>query len=65
MASTALATPALARDKSWYIEGDGGLMVEYVCHIDGVSGAGKLETKTGFDFGIVGYDFGMFHLETG
>jgi hypothetical protein len=29
LASTALATPALAKDKTWYVEGDaGGVIVE-------------------------------------
>ncbi|KPQ29724.1 MAG: OmpA family porin, partial [Porphyrobacter sp. HL-46] len=27
MASTALASPALARDGQWYIQGDGGVMI--------------------------------------
>ena len=66
LASTALATPALARDKSWYVEGDaGGLIVEDIANITGSNNAGVLNTKTGYDFGgIVGYDFGAFRLET-
>jgi hypothetical protein len=28
LASSALATPALAKSKSWYVEGDGGALVE-------------------------------------
>ena len=27
MASTALSTPALAREGQWYIQGDGGVMI--------------------------------------
>ena len=64
LASSALATPALARDDSWYIEADaGGMLVEDMQNL--VSpGFGTLNTKTGFDVGgIVGYDFGGFRLE--
>ena len=64
LASSVLATPALARDDSWYIEGDvGGTLVEDMFNL--VSpGFGTLNTKTGYDVGgIVGYDFGGFRLE--
>ena len=64
LASTALATPALARDDSWYIEGDvGGVLVEDMQNL--VSpGAGVLNTDIGYDVGgIIGYDFGGFRLE--
>ncbi len=64
LASTVLATPALARDDSWYIEGDlGGTLVEDMQNL--VSpGFGTLNSKTGYDAGaIVGYDFGGFRLE--
>ena len=64
LASSALATPALARDDSWYIEGDaGGMLVEDMQNL--VSpGFGTLNTKTGYDVGgIIGYDFGGFRLE--
>jgi hypothetical protein len=73
LASTALATPALARDKSWYVEGDlGATIVESnkVVNISsgqpaGGSTVGYFNTKTGYDFGgIIGYDFGPFRLET-
>lgn len=73
LASTALATPALARDKSWYVEGDlGATIVESnrVVNIGanqpaGGSTVGYFNTKTGYDFGgIIGYDFGPFRLET-
>ena len=64
LASSALATPALARDDRWYIEGDaGGTIVEDMQNL--VSpGFGKLDTKVGYDVGgIIGYDFGGFRLE--
>ncbi|HQA18685.1 MAG TPA: outer membrane beta-barrel protein, partial [Novosphingobium sp.] len=64
LASTALATPALARDDSWYIEGDvGGVLVEDMLDLAGTD-VGKLNTKVGYDAGVaVGYDFGGFRLE--
>ena len=66
MASTALATPAMARDGQWYIEGDGGVMLAEDQYIDvnGVNDNAKANYDTGYDFGgIVGYDFGGFRLE--
>ena len=65
LASTAIATPALARDNSWYVEADaGGVIVENIFNITGSNNAGVLDTKVGYDFGgIVGYDFGAFRLE--
>lgn len=67
LASTAIATPALARDKSWYLELDfGGMIVEDAdLKVDGVSNAATADFKTGFDGGaVLGYDFGPFRLET-
>ena len=66
LASTALATPAMARKDSWYVEGDaGGTIVENIKNFTGSQNQGSLVTKTGYDFGgIVGYDFGSFRLET-
>uniref|UniRef100_UPI001124E356 outer membrane protein n=1 Tax=Novosphingobium sp. B 225 TaxID=1961849 RepID=UPI001124E356 len=66
LATTAMATPALARDDSWYVEGDaGGTIVEDIQNMTGVNNLGILETKAGYDVGgIVGYDFGAFRLET-
>jgi hypothetical protein len=66
LASSALATPALASSKSWYVEGDGGVMlVEDADVVNGTSNAATYDSKTGYDFGaIVGYDFGGFRLET-
>ena len=67
LASTALATPAIARDKSWYVEGDlGGVITEKqsVTQKSNGSGVGSLVTKPGYDVGgSVGYDFGSFRLE--
>jgi OmpA-OmpF porin, OOP family len=64
LASTALATPALARDDSWYIEGDaGGMLIEDMEDLVR-PGFGLLNTAVGYDVGgIVGYDFGGFRLE--
>ena len=67
LASTALASPALARDGAVYIELNGGVMkledIEF--DIGGVNNAVEIETDDyGYDFGgIVGYDFGFFRLE--
>ncbi len=66
MASTALASPALARDDSWYVELDGGVMI--LEDSDFSVGANKqavtVDYDTGYDFGgIVGYDFGGLRLE--
>ena len=75
LASTVLASPALAHDDSWYIEADGGVVFMDDLNFDldhastpfGLpSGArvATLDTKHGFDFGgIFGYDFGAFRLE--
>ncbi len=68
LASTALASPALARDKSWYvgIEG-GGMIVEDINYdITGTrTGTGTVNHDYGYDVdGVMGYDFGGFRLET-
>lgn len=70
LASTALATPALARDKSWYVgvEG-GGMLVEDIKFDLGVlrpapAGSSSLDSHYGFDVdGTIGYDFGAFRVE--
>ncbi|MCJ1961096.1 outer membrane protein, partial [Novosphingobium mangrovi (ex Hu et al. 2023)] len=67
LASTAIATPALARDGAWYVELDFGAMIVEDADVDinGVDNAGQLDFNTGFDGGgVVGYDFGAFRLET-
>ena len=66
MASTALATPALARDDAWYVEVDGGVMIveDTSYDVGTTADAVKVDHRYGYDFGgIVGYDFGGFRLE--
>ncbi len=66
MATTMLATPALARDDSWYVELDAGAMKLESTKFDvGTTAAGVVvDHDIGADAGfIVGYDFGMFRLE--
>jgi outer membrane protein OmpA-like peptidoglycan-associated protein len=66
LATTALATPAAARDGAWYVgvEG-GGLLVEDAKFDLGVApDAVTVDHEKGFDVGgIVGYDFGGFRAE--
>ncbi len=77
MASTALASPALARDGQWYVELQGGPMItEDVDFVfdgdlddddDDTAGLDAFSVDTddyGYDFGgLVGYDFGAFRME--
>jgi len=66
LASTALASPALARDNSWYVGVGGGVMLVEDMDLDigTVDNAGTLDHKKGYDFeGTVGYDFGAFRAE--
>ena len=66
MASTALATPALARDDQWYVELDGGVMIleDMDLRLDNASNIQTIDSDKGYDFGgVVGYDFGGFRLE--
>ncbi|WP_326525307.1 OmpA family protein [Sphingomonas sp.] len=71
LASTALATPALARDNSWYVGVEGGAQIVEDIDFDittaaGVrtANAGTADHRYGFDAGgIIGYDFGMFRAE--
>lgn len=65
MASTAFASPALAKDDSWYVElNAGGMIVEDIDNLSGSNEVGTLNTDIGYDVGgIVGYDFGPFRLE--
>jgi OmpA-OmpF porin, OOP family len=67
LASTALASPALARDDQWYVGVDGGAMIVEDLKLDiGTSAnAGSVDADKGYDFGgVVGYDFGGFRLES-
>jgi OOP family OmpA-OmpF porin len=66
MASTAIASPALARDGAWYVELDGGPMIVEDIDFDlpGANNAVVVDHQTGYDFGgLVGYDFGWLRLE--
>jgi outer membrane protein OmpA-like peptidoglycan-associated protein/opacity protein-like surface antigen len=67
LATTAIATPALARDDAWYIGVEGGPSIVEDASIDigALANAGKTDNKAGYDFdGIIGYDFGGFRLES-
>ena len=66
MASTALASPALARDGQWYVEVGGGPMIVEDMDFDVNNGTDtfSVDVDKGIDFGgLVGYDFGAFRLE--
>ena len=66
LASTAIAGPALARDKAWYIgvEGGASIVEDISFDIGTVKGAAKADLKNAYDVdGIIGYDFGAFRLE--
>jgi outer membrane protein OmpA-like peptidoglycan-associated protein len=66
LASTALATPALARDKSWYVgvEGGGMIVENLKFDIGAVKSASTLKSRNGYDVdGVIGYDLGAFRLE--
>jgi len=68
LASTALVTtPALARDKAWYVGAEGGAMIVEDIHFDigATKDAMQIDHDYGYDVGgFVGYDFGMFRVET-
>jgi outer membrane protein OmpA-like peptidoglycan-associated protein len=67
LASTALATPALARDKSWYVGAEGGAMIveDIDYDIGALNNAGTADHDYGYDVdAVMGYDFGGFRLET-
>ncbi|KQM64434.1 flagellar motor protein MotB [Sphingomonas sp. Leaf17] len=67
LASTALATPALARDKSWYVGVEGGAMIveDIDYDVNGVNDATSVDHDYGYDVGgVIGYDFGGFRVET-
>ena len=66
MASTALTSPALARDGQWYVELDGGVVLVEDMDFDvgAIDNGVRLDSDYGYDFGgIVGYDFGAFRVE--
>jgi OmpA-OmpF porin, OOP family len=67
LASTALASPALARDKAWYVGVEGGAMIveDLDFDVNGIGDAATVDSDYGYDFGgFVGYDFGGFRIET-
>ena len=66
LASTALASPALARDDAWYVGVEGGVMIveDLSLDIGTTNNAGSINNDIGYDFGgVVGYDFGGFRTE--
>ncbi len=66
LASTAIATPALARNDAWYIGVEGGAMIveDIALDIGTLKAAGQVDHKYGYDVdGIIGYDFGSFRME--
>ena len=54
LASTALATPALARDKSWYVGVEGGAMIVEDIQFDVRTAAGVNSTRAG----SIDHDYG-------
>ncbi|NNC52476.1 MAG: porin family protein, partial [Erythrobacter sp.] len=66
MASTALASPALAKEDAWYIGAEFGPMIVEDLDLDVDAGTDEIVVgaDTGYDVGgYVGYDFGAFRLE--
>ena len=70
LASTALATPAVARDNSWYVGVEGGPMIVEDIDLDyddgtlAINDAINIDHNTGFDVDLIGgYDFGAFRVE--
>jgi OmpA-OmpF porin, OOP family len=66
LASTAIATPALARNDAWYIGVEGGAMIVEDIKLDiGIlPAAASVDHRVGYDVdGIIGYDFGAFRME--
>ena len=66
LASTAIATPALARNDAWYIGVEGGAMIveDISLDIGALKDAGTVNHDYGYDVdGIIGYDFGAFRME--
>jgi outer membrane protein OmpA-like peptidoglycan-associated protein/opacity protein-like surface antigen len=66
LASTALSTPALAKDDAWYVGIEGGAMIVEDINFDigATTRAGTVDHDYGWDVGgTVGYDFGGFRAE--
>jgi len=66
LASTAMASPALARDDSWYIGVEGGPQIVERLNLDiaRVGGQATARQRAGYDVdGIIGHDFGVVRVE--
>ncbi len=72
LASTALSTPALAKDDAWYVGVEGGAMIVEDIDYDitrptptpAATGIGSVDHDYGWDVGgNIGYDFGAFRAE--
>jgi len=70
LASTVLASPAVARDKSWYVGVEGGAMLvedttfDYARAATVVPSGITIDHKTGLDVDVIGgYDFGPVRAE--
>ena len=66
LASTAIATPALARDDAWYVGVEGGVMIVEDLDLDigTTANAATVDHDYGYDFdAVIGYDFGGFRAE--
>lgn len=66
LASTALATPAFARDDSWYVGVEGGAMIveDIKFDIGALRNAANVDSRYGYDVdGTIGYDIGAFRIE--
>lgn len=66
LASTAIASPALARDDAWYIGLEGGVQIVEDLDLDigAVNDAATVDHDYGYDVdAIIGYDFGAFRVE--
>ena len=70
LASTALATPAVATDGAWYAGLEGGPMIvqdtgfDYEAPGVSVDDGVIIDHKIGWDVDVIGgYDFGMFRVE--
>ena len=66
LATTALSTPALARDDAWYVGVEGGVMLveDIKFDVGAATDAATVHHKAGWDAdATVGYDFGPFRAE--
>uniref|UniRef100_UPI000A8085C0 outer membrane protein n=1 Tax=Sphingobium sp. CCH11-B1 TaxID=1768781 RepID=UPI000A8085C0 len=67
LATSALATPAMARDDSWYVGVDAGVLIvedQTVTATPARAAIPSVDYHKGYDFDAnIGYDFGGFRLE--